>query len=135
MKKSFRLEYNSELQNLYFTYGRVKITNAIMSIHIKDFDDLKTRLTEAGEKLVIIDFMATWCGPCKMIGPKLDEMASEMADSIVVLKVDVDECEDIATEYNINSMPTFVFVKSSKKIEEFSGANVDKLRNTIIKLK
>lgn len=60
---------------------------AIMSIHIKDFDDLKNRLAEAGEKLVVIDFMATWCGPCKMIGPKLDEIASEMADSIVVLKV------------------------------------------------
>nr|5DBQ_A Chain A, Thioredoxin [Anticarsia gemmatalis]5DBQ_B Chain B, Thioredoxin [Anticarsia gemmatalis] len=106
-----------------------------MSIHIKDSDDLKTRLAEAGDKLVVIDFMATWCGPCKMIGPKLDEMAGEMQDSIVVVKVDVDECEDIATEYNINSMPTFVFVKNGKKIEEFSGANVDKLRNTILKLK
>ncbi|CAG4980526.1 unnamed protein product [Colias eurytheme] len=106
-----------------------------MSIHIKDSDDLKTRLGEAGDKLVVIDFMATWCGPCKVIGPKLDELANEMADSIVVLKVDVDECEDIATEYNINSMPTFVFVKNSKKLEEFSGANADKLKNTILKLK
>jgi thioredoxin 1 len=49
--------------------------------------------------------------------------------------VDVDECEDIATEYNIQSMPTFVFVKSNKKLEEFSGANVDKLRQTILKHK
>lgn len=113
----------------------IQLSNANMSIHIKDSDDLKNRLAEAGDKLVVIDFMATWCGPCKMIGPKLDEMANEMSDCIVVLKVDVDECEDIATEYNINSMPTFVFVKNSKKIEEFSGANVDKLRNTIIKLK
>jgi len=106
-----------------------------MSIHIKDLDDLKTRMLEAGDKLVVIDFMATWCGPCKMIGPKLDEMATEMADHIIVLKVDVDECEDIATEYNINSMPTFVFVKNNKKVEEFSGANVDKLKNTILKHK
>ena len=58
-----------------------------MSIHIKDSDDLHSRLAEAGDKLVVIDFMATWCGPCKMIGPKLDEMATEMADSLVVLKV------------------------------------------------
>ncbi|CAH2227337.1 jg27596 [Pararge aegeria aegeria] len=57
-----------------------------MSIHIKDSDDLKTRLAEAGEKLVVIDFMATWCGPCKMIGPKLDELATELAESVVVLK-------------------------------------------------
>ncbi|CAG9572656.1 unnamed protein product [Danaus chrysippus] len=106
-----------------------------MAIHIKDADDLKNRLGEAGEKLVVIDFMATWCGPCKMIGPKLEELAGEMADSIVVLKVDVDECEDIATEYNVNAMPTFVFIKNSQKLEEFSGANVDKLKNTILKLK
>ncbi|KAL4707482.1 hypothetical protein ACJJTC_000234 [Scirpophaga incertulas] len=106
-----------------------------MAIHIKDCDDLKSRLLDAGEKLVIIDFMATWCGPCKMIGPKLEEIAGEMADSIIVVKVDVDECEDIAAEYNINSMPTFVFMKGNKKLEEFSGANVDKLRQTILKYK
>ncbi|XP_050681162.1 thioredoxin-2 [Leptidea sinapis] len=106
-----------------------------MAIHIKDADDLKTRLNEAGDKLVVIDFMATWCGPCKVIGPKLEEIANEMADSIVVLKIDVDECEDITSEYEITSMPTFVFVKNTKKLEEFSGANVDKLRNTILKHK
>ncbi|XP_053620641.1 thioredoxin-2 [Plodia interpunctella] len=106
-----------------------------MSIHIKDVEDLTARLTEAGDKLVVIDFMATWCGPCKIIGPKLDEIAAEMADSIVVVKVDVDECEDIATEYSINTMPTFVFVKNGKPVEQFSGANVEKLRSTILKLK
>ncbi|GBP29667.1 Thioredoxin-2 [Eumeta japonica] len=110
-------------------------TSKKMSIHIKDSEDLKTRLSEAGEKLVVIDFMATWCGPCKMIGPKLEEMAAEMADSIVVLKVDVDECEDIAAEYDVNSMPTFVFLKQGKKVEEFSGANAEKLRVTILKHK
>ncbi|KAI8433780.1 hypothetical protein MSG28_015755 [Choristoneura fumiferana] len=49
--------------------------------------------------------------------------------------IDVDENEEIAAEYHVNSMPTFVFVKNSKKLEEFSGANVDKLKNTILKLK
>lgn len=106
-----------------------------MAIHIKDAADLKTRLEEAGDKLVVIDFMATWCGPCKMIGPKLEAIATEMSDSIVVLKVDVDECEEIAADYNVSSMPTFVFLKNSKKIDEFSGANDEKLKNTILKLK
>jgi Thioredoxin len=49
-------------------------------------------------------------------------------------QVDVDECEDVAAEYNIASMPTFVFVKNSAKVDEFSGANADKLENTIKKL-
>lgn len=60
-----------------------------MAIHIKDMDDLKSKMAEAGDKLVVIDFMATWCGPCKMIGPKLEEMAAEMSEEIVVLKVNI----------------------------------------------
>jgi len=101
---------------------------------IQSSDDLKTKLKEAGNKLVVIDFFAVWCGPCKMIGPMIEELSKEMQD-VVFLKVDVDECEDIAAEYDISSMPTFVFIKESKVLETFSGANIDKLKNTIQKNK
>ncbi|XP_011636234.1 thioredoxin-2 isoform X1 [Pogonomyrmex barbatus] len=93
-------------------------------------DDLKNKLKEAGSKLVVIDFFAVWCGPCKMIGPMIEDLAKDMQD-IVFLKVDVDECEDVAAEYEISSMPTFVFIKESKVLETFSGANIEKLKNTI----
>ncbi|CAH0718431.1 unnamed protein product, partial [Brenthis ino] len=106
-----------------------------MAILIRDAQDLQNRLAEAGDKLVVIDFKATWCGPCKIIGPKLDELANEHVDSVVVLKVDVDDCEDIAADYDISAMPTFVFIKNGQKLEEFSGANYDKLKNTLLKHK
>lgn len=106
-----------------------------MAITIKDADDLKNRLAEAGDKLVLIDFKATWCGPCKIIGPKIDELANEFINSVVVLKIDVDDCEDIAADYDVSAMPTFVFIKNSQKLEEFSGANFDKLKNTLLKHK
>ncbi|TGZ38585.1 Thioredoxin, partial [Temnothorax longispinosus] len=77
---------------------------------IQNSDDLKNKLKDAGNNLVIIDFFAVWCGPCKMIGPLIEELSKEMQD-VVFLKVDVDECEDIAAEYEISSMPTFVFIK------------------------
>lgn len=96
---------------------------------------MKAKLEAAGDKLVVIDFFATWCGPCKMIAPKLEAFADNMPDDLVVLKVDVDECEDLAQEYNISSMPTFVFVKNSAKIEQFSGANVASLEALIHKHK
>lgn len=105
-----------------------------MVTHIKDKDDLQSKLTDAGEQLVVIDFFATWCGPCKMIGPKLEELAKEYSD-VHILKVDVDECEDIAMEYNISSMPTFVFIKNKEVIFTFSGANYDKLKASILENK
>ncbi|XP_011636235.1 thioredoxin-2 isoform X2 [Pogonomyrmex barbatus] len=97
---------------------------------VQNSDDLKNKLKEAGSKLVVIDFFAVWCGPCKMIGPMIEDLAKDMQD-IVFLKVDVDECEDVAAEYEISSMPTFVFIKESKVLETFSGANIEKLKNTI----
>ncbi|XP_034099950.1 thioredoxin-2 [Drosophila albomicans] len=101
-------------------------------VHIvKDENDFKTQLTNAGDKLVVVDFFATWCGPCKMIAPKLEELAQQYTGKIVVLKVDVDDCEAIAMEYEVSSMPTFLFLKNSKKIEQFAGANATRLAETI----
>ncbi|KAI5701556.1 thioredoxin-2-like isoform X2 [Diaphorina citri] len=102
-----------------------------MATKVSDMADLKAKFADAGDKLIVIDFYATWCGPCKMIAPKIEELASEFPD-VVFLKVDVDESEDIAMAYDISSMPTFVFVKSTAKVEQFSGANFDKLRSTVL---
>ena len=77
--------------------------------------DLKQELKDAGDKLVVIDFYATWCGPCKVIAPKVEEMSSSMSN-VVFLKVDVDENEDAAGEYNISAMPTFIFMKNNAKV-------------------
>lgn len=67
-----------------------------------------------------------------MIGPMVEELAKEL-DNVVFLKVDVDECEDIAAEYDIASMPTFVFIKQNEVLEKFSGANFEKLKSTVQK--
>nr|CAI5817090.1 unnamed protein product [Callosobruchus analis] len=65
-----------------------------------------------------------------MISAKLEELAKEYSN-VIILKVDVDECEDIAMEYNISSMPTFVFIKNKSVVTTFSGANYDKLKQTV----
>ena len=80
-----------------------------------DLGDLKGQLEAAGGKLVVIDFFAEWCGPCKMIAPKIEEMAAQMSN-VVFLKVDVDEAEDAAQEYNIQAMPTFLLIKNNQKV-------------------
>lgn len=103
-----------------------------MVYQVKDSADLQTKLSEAESKLVVIDFFATWCGPCKMIAPVLEDFSKEFPN-VVFLKVDVDECEDVAAEYEITSMPTFVFIKNKNKVDFFAGAHAEKIKATIQK--
>jgi len=100
-------------------------------IEVKNLDEFKKVLADAGDLLVVVDFFAEWCGPCKFIAPKLHELAEEFAGKVQVVKVDVDTADDVAAHCGINCMPTFHFYKNSTKVTEFSGANADKLRSTI----
>lgn len=73
-------------------------------------------------KLVIVDFWATWCGPCRMIAPILDELEAEMADQITVVKVNVDDADEIAARYRIMSIPTLLFFKNGQQVDKTVGA-------------
>ena len=95
----------------------------------EEFDEF---IEENKDKLVVIDFHAEWCGPCKMIGPKFEAMKDDFP-AAVFAKVDVDENEDVAEEYDIQAMPTFLVFKSGSKVDSMTGANKDTLRSTIEK--
>ena len=75
-----------------------------------------------GEKLVIVDFWATWCGPCRMLSPLLDEVEEEMSDKITVVKVNVDDADEIALRYRIMSIPTLLFFKNGQIVDKTVGA-------------
>jgi thioredoxin len=87
-----------------------------------EFDEaLKT------DKLVIVDFFAEWCGPCKRIAPFLEAKSDELADSVVFVKVDVDEVSQVAEEQQISAMPTFYAFKNGSKVGDLVGASQDGL--------
>lgn len=65
---------------------------------------------------VLVDFWATWCGPCKMMAPVVDEIAKEVGETVKVAKVDIDENTNLATKYGVMSIPTFIVFKQGKAI-------------------
>merc|ERR1712050_559651 len=87
-------------------------------------------------KLVVIDFTATWCPPCKMIGPKFEAMAAEEGYAgITFKKCDVDANSESAQAAGIACMPTFKFYKDKAEVEKLEGASEDKLRELLNKYK
>ena len=95
--------------------------------------EFEQTLAEAGDKCVIIDFFATWCGPCVFIGPKFVELAKEFEGKAIFVKVDVDKLEGTSQKCEISAMPTFQVWKNNSKVDELVGASEDKLRQLITK--
>ncbi|EDO17931.1 hypothetical protein Kpol_1010p47 [Vanderwaltozyma polyspora DSM 70294] len=81
-------------------------------------------------KLVVVDFFATWCGPCKMISPMVDKFAVEYTDAVFI-KVDVDEVGDVAQKYDVTAMPTFLYFKDGKEVHRVVGANPAGIKQAI----
>ncbi|KZV20161.1 hypothetical protein F511_01018 [Dorcoceras hygrometricum] len=84
------------------------------------------------KKLVVVDFTASWCGPCRFIAPIFAEIAKH-TPHVLFLKVDVDEVKDVAEEFKIHAMPSFVFLKEGKEVDRVVGAKKEDLQATVNK--
>lgn len=84
------------------------------------------------KKLVVIDFTASWCGPCRFIAPFLAELAKKLPN-VIFLKVDVDELKTVAQDWAVEAMPTFMFLKEGNIVDKVVGANKEELQQKIAK--
>ncbi|XP_076463020.1 uncharacterized protein LOC143295285 isoform X1 [Babylonia areolata] len=100
-------------------------------VEVRNKEEFKKILDEAGSKLVVVDFHALWCGPCKVIAPKLKKWSEKDFSDVIFIKVDVDEAEELAEEQGVTAMPTFRLFKNGEKVDELIGANADNLEAKI----
>jgi thioredoxin 1 len=89
----------------------VELTDATFSSEIEKHDGL-----------AVVDFWAPWCGPCRMVGPLLDELATEYAGKAKVAKVDVDQNQSLAQRFGVRSIPLILFFKDGKVVDQVLGA-------------
>lgn len=82
----------------------------------QEFDDLLSK-----EKLLLVDFWATWCGPCRMIAPVIDQVAEQFDGKVTVAKVDTDENQELAIRYGIQTIPTVMIFKDGKNVAKEIG--------------
>jgi thioredoxin 1 len=87
-----------------------------VTISSENFENLKN-----GDMPLVVDFWATWCGPCRILSPTVDEIADEYADRITVAKCNVDDAEEIAMKYRIMSIPTLLFFKNGEVVDKRVG--------------
>ncbi len=87
-------------------------------------DNFKTEALDT-DKLVLVDFWAPWCGPCKAIGPVIEELSNEYSD-VVVGKVNVDDHPQVSSQFKVRSIPTVLLLKGGEVMEKFVGARTKK---------
>ncbi|KAG0496934.1 hypothetical protein HPP92_001625 [Vanilla planifolia] len=102
----------------------------VIGCHTVDQWNQQLQIAIETKKLAVVDFTATWCGPCRVIAPIFADLAKKFP-SVIFLKVDVDEMKSIAQDWAIQAMPTFIFLKDGTIVDKIVGANKDDLPKKI----
>ncbi|KAI3474823.1 hypothetical protein Pfo_030134 [Paulownia fortunei] len=104
----------------------------VTAFHSSQLWQLHFNSSKQLNKLMVVDFSATWCGPCKFIEPAFNDMSAKYSD-VDFVKIDVDELSDVSREFGVQAISTFVLLKQGKEVERVVGAKKDELHKKIIK--
>jgi putative thioredoxin len=99
---------------------------------IKFEGDFKKEVVDwSNNQSVIVDFYADWCGPCKVLSVKMDEALAQKKGKIKLVKINIDEYDSLANEFNIDSIPYVVLYQKGKKVKEFKGLDLEALKDMV----
>lgn len=112
-------ENNTKKEN---TMKTIALTKADFLTKVANYETSTTEWKYLGDKPALIDFYASWCGPCKAIAPILEELAAEYGDSIYIYKVNTEEEQELAAAFGIRSIPTLLFIPRDGKPQIAQGA-------------
>ncbi|KAL2559588.1 Thioredoxin H2 [Forsythia ovata] len=119
--------------------GRVIVPNGsssnkgrVIAFHSSSKWKIHFEASKLTSDLMVIDFTAAWCGPCRYMEPAMNEFAAKYTD-VEFIKIDVDELEDVAQEFEVYVLPTFLLIKKGIEVDKLVGANKEELRKKIEK--
>eukprot|EP00602_Paraphysomonas_sp_CaronLab_P007441 CAMPEP_0185018592 /NCGR_PEP_ID=MMETSP1103-20130426/1262_1 /TAXON_ID=36769 /ORGANISM="Paraphysomonas bandaiensis, Strain Caron Lab Isolate" /LENGTH=182 /DNA_ID=CAMNT_0027548447 /DNA_START=93 /DNA_END=641 /DNA_ORIENTATION=- len=125
-------DYNIQKESTLHLVLRLRGGGEVTEVSSKEeFDGI---ISSNPGKLIVVDFTATWCGPCQYMKPLVKELAGKNTD-VMFLMVDVDELDELTSERGVNAMPTFQFIKDGNQIDEIRGADINKLTELVSKNK
>ncbi|XP_022157660.1 thioredoxin H2 [Momordica charantia] len=104
--------------------------SSVLSFHSSARWQLHFNSAQDSSKLMVIDFSATWCGPCRLMEPSFNAMANKYTD-VEFVKIDVDELSDVAQDFGVQAMPTFVLLRRGKVVDTVVGARKEELEKKI----
>ncbi|XP_038612317.1 thioredoxin, mitochondrial [Tachyglossus aculeatus] len=99
-------------------------TAPAVTFHIQDGPDFQNRVVNS-QTPVVVDFHAQWCGPCKILGPRLEKMVAKQEGKVLMAKVDIDDNTDLAIEYEVSAVPTVLAIKNGDVVDKFVGIKDD----------
>ncbi len=101
--------------------------HAYMDVNSASFEEVVLN----SDQPVMVDFWATWCGPCKQIAPTIAQVADEYDGKVVVAKLDIDEAGDVAERYGITAIPTLIFFKNGEEVTRFNPSGIGQIRDQL----